>query len=256
MARARKALRNPEAFGHSAPLRFGDAAWGRITATLGEPLPPDDAAKLRLDIERCCGNFLAQKKLLERGINSARAVTPPKPGDLAPFDRLIHHLEMAAAAWEEIGDFHDNALGDASQYDLLKGMTEGAKRQLVGLQKLGKPSVLEDADDPFGILVLSVANAWRCIELRPTASNSTYQGGNPTEFQRFMAEIDRNLLGSKNLIGLDDAAKEHRVVQYRGESFEIELPKQYDCDPNAFYAEIARWLRKERQGMRTPATPV
>jgi hypothetical protein len=80
-----------------------------------------------------------------------------------------------------------------------------------------------------------MARAWERAGLKPTGSGEVYgeRKDRPTGFQLFMAEIDRNLLGSKKLIGVDER---NRTPDG--------LPTQYPCDPTAFYAEVTRWLHK------------
>jgi hypothetical protein len=146
----------------------------------------------------------------------------------------VRNDETAEAEWnDEVGgDFHDN-VGGAAGYDRLAGMAKLAQLQLKGLRKLGPPTKITDANNPFGLLVGDMARAWERAGLKPDA-NGRY-GSPPTDFQRFMAEIDRSLLGSKKLIHFD-------VLKRTPDG----LPTQNPRDPKikAFYVEIARWLRE------------
>ena len=96
------------------------------------------------------------------------------------------------------------------------------RQRFAGIRRLGKAKPVAD---PWPIFVRKVAQCFRKVGLRPTATGRVYEGGKPTWFQGFMAALDKNLLGIKRLIGTDRE------------------DEQFERDHRAFYAEIAKAMR-------------
>jgi hypothetical protein len=250
-------------------LFFSDSQWAKLRRYIPEPLPPEDEARLREDIRAACSRLLAEQARHVLGRRTAAAMQKPGKGQPALLERLANHLRAAATVWREIkqlppdsadvvvmkllrelpreqvekmlgvnalselealldddslyvrrGVIYDDRLSDIRQYDALEAMARDIERRLAGIRKLGEA---KRVDDPWPIFVRKVARCFREIDLRPTATGRVYdEGGKPTWFQEFMAALDKNLLGYKSLIGIDPEGK------------------QYERDPKAFHAEIAK----------------
>jgi hypothetical protein len=212
-----------------------DNQWAKLRRYIPEPLQPDDEARLCEDIKAACSWLLSEQARLALGRRTAAAMQRPSESQPALLERLARHLRAAADDWKKIkeladspdvrrGVIYDDRLSDIRQYDALEAMALDVERRLAGIRKLGEA---EYVDDPWPIFVLKVAQCFREIGLRPTATGRIYDkgvAGKPTWFQEFMAALDKDLLGIKRLIGIDSEDKE------------------YKRDHRAFYAEIAKVL--------------
>jgi len=153
---------------------------------------------------------------------------------------------MAADGWAQIGDIFDDRLSDIGRYralatkaqaaerraftgkrppaklaDCLAAMARDAERRLAGIRALGEPVT---APDPWPVFVRKVKRCCREAGLNPTATNRIYPsawGTEPTWFQEFMVALDKNLLGSRNLVWTDPTDQQH------------------ERDPRASYAAVA-----------------
>jgi hypothetical protein len=216
-------------------LSFSDNRWAKLRCYIPEPLQPDDEARLCEDIKAACSWLLSEQARLALGRSTAAAMQKPSESQPALLERLAGHLRAAATDWKKITDLadipharrgviYDDRLSDIRQYDALEAMAGDAERRLAGIRKLGEA---KRVDDPWPIFVRKVAQCFREIGLRPTATGRVYDkgvAGKPTWFQEFMAALDKNLLGIKRLIGI------------------VGEDKQYERDPRAFHAEIAKIL--------------
>jgi hypothetical protein len=207
---------------------FDDRRWARIKSPIPEPLSAENDARLRIAILACCSSFLTRRAYLQERTDSAAALRRPGKGQLAPFERVAKGLRMAADAWKQIGKIHDDHLGDIDLYDKLEAMARDAERRLTALGKLAKPvTTLE----PWPEFVRKVAQCCHDVGLKPTWTGRVYdeKHAEPTWFQKFMAALDKNLLGSKGLLGMDKKGK------------------QFERDHRALYAEVAKVMGGDKK---------
>lgn len=200
-------------------LSFSDGRWARITSAITEPLSAENDARLRVAITACCSWYLTQRKHLRERNDSAAAMRSPGNRQPAPFERLAKGLRMAADAWKNIGEIHDDQLGDIDLYNNLEALARDAERRLAGLGKLGKPIT---TTWPWHEFIRKVARCCNEVGLKPTATGRLYEHGKPTWFQKFLAALNDNLLG--------DEAK----------------GKQLWLSRAAFYTEIAKAMRGDK----------
>lgn len=217
----------------SAPLKtltgFSDERWARIKQSIPEALPAEANARLRAAIMACCSWFLTQSARVREGQETAVAMRDPGKRQLAPFKRMAKSLREAADAWKAVGGtIHDDRLSVLREYDRLDVMAQDAERRLEGFRRLGNPIPVAD---PWPEFVRRVADGCRKAGLNPTATGRVYEEKNstPTWFQEFVAALDKNLLGHRNLLG----------VNGKGE--------QVEHDHRAFYAEIAKVMSGYRK---------
>jgi hypothetical protein len=200
-----------------------DNQWARLRRYIPELLWPEDEARLRKGITAACSWLLTEEKRLALGRRTAAAMQKPGKGQPALLEVFRNHLRAAADSWKEIterGVIYDDRLSDIRQYDVLEAMARDAERWVAGIRGLGEA---EFVDDPFPTLVRKVAQCFREIGLRPTATGRVYdEGGEPTWFQDFIVALDKNLLGYKKLIGINREGK------------------QYERPDKAVHAEIAK----------------
>jgi hypothetical protein len=210
-----KAIMPEDGFGPE--FAFSDDRWARIKSHLPNRLPADADKRLRITIAECRDWFLTQQVQLKEGMRSAMAARR-RHKQLAPLERLAKGLRMAVDAWASIGRIRDDRCGLLDDrrglYKTLELMARGAEDRLAR-----KPVKVPK---PFPVLVRKVA---RCIEtagLDPIVAGRVYVD-KPTWFQEFIVALDKELLGSKNLLTFD---------KRKGEQFER--------DPRATYAAVAR----------------
>jgi hypothetical protein len=210
-----KAIMPDNSFGQRELLPFSDDRWARITSLLPERLPADVDWHLRLAITECCSGFLTQRAQLQRGTETLAAMRSRGKRQPAPLERYLTTLKQAADARDKVKKILDDRLGihetlDLAIWDLESRLTP-------------KPVT---APEPFPAFVRKVARCLREIGLNPKATGRVYEAtGQPTWFQKFMAALDKNLLGSRNLLGVDCAGE------------------QFERDPTALYAAVAKALR-------------
>jgi hypothetical protein len=210
----------------SAPSKelalFSDERWASIKEFIPEVLSVDADARLRTAVMACCSWFLTQNARVQEGQQTAVAIRDPGKRQLAPFKRMAKSLREAADAWKAVGKaVHDDRLSELREYDRLELMAQDAERRLQGFRRLGDPIHVAD---PWPEFVCRIADSCRKAGLNPTATGRGYDEKNskPSWFQRFVAALDKNLLGSRNLLG----------VNGKGE--------QVERDHRAFYAGIAK----------------
>jgi hypothetical protein len=200
---------------------FSDDRWARITSPIPESLSAETDARLRAAITECCSWFLNQQAWLHEGAQSAAALQRPGKRQLASLERVAKGLRTAADAWATVGEIHDDRLGDIGIYENLEAMARDAERRLAGIRQLGEPVKV---DGPWPVFVRKIARSCRGVGLKPTATGGVYENAKPTWFQKFMTTLDKNLLGSKHLLGIDREGK------------------QFERDHRAFYAAVAKAL--------------
>ena len=194
-------------------LPFSDERWGRIKGHSPGVLSPQADARLRSTILVCWSWLLMQRARLGEGQATAAAIHRPSRRELGDFERLAKGLRMAADAWKQIGDIHDDRLGDIDNYENLEPMALDAERRLAVLRNLGSTTL---AIDPWPVFVRKVARCLRQFDLELSWTGGVYEGTKPSWFQKFMAALDENLLGGAG-----------------GSKHSLE----------AFYAEIAKAMR-------------
>jgi hypothetical protein len=226
----------PEKVSRRHELQFSDERWARITSTIPKRLPAEIDARLRSAVMACCSWFLTQQAHLQEGAATAAAMRKPGKRQLAPLERLVNGLRMAADAWKEISKLddsrtagnrrykiHDDRLGDIGMYEDLEAMARDSERRLAGIRQLGKPITMIG---PWPVFVRKVAQCFRQIGITPTVTGRVYSsswGTRPSWFQKFMAELNENLLGDEG----------------KGKQLKYSRP--------AFYAEVAKTMRGDRK---------
>jgi hypothetical protein len=202
-------------------LPFSDDRWARIASRIPEPLSAKTDAHLRSAVTACCSWLLTQELRLQEGVDTAAAMRGGKRQP-APLERLAKGLRMAADAWAKVGKIHDDRLGDIGIYENLEAMARDAERRLAEIRQLGESVRVAG---PWPAFVRKIARCCREAGLTPTATGGVYENAKPTWFQKFMVALDKNLLGSKHLLGIDSK------------------DKQFERDHRAFYAAVAKALR-------------
>jgi len=216
-----------------------DRCWARIRSFIPKQLSAEADAVLYKAILECCSWYLTQQAWHEAGLQSAAAVRRSGKKALAPLEQLAKHLREAADIWANTSKIHDDRLGivGIDLYDKLEAMADDAERRLALLRQI-KPI---KAAPPFPEFVRLVARHCRKAGLNPTATGRVYEvskptvtgrvckAGQPTWFQAFMAALDKELVGSKNLQHYDDRQGKH-----------------IEHDHRAFYAEIVKALRGDK----------
>jgi hypothetical protein len=187
-----------------------DTAGAMRSPGKGQPAPLERVAKgLRMAANAC-----AQRSTVKR--------------QLASSVRVARGLRMAADGWAQIGDIFDDRLSDIGQYralatlaqaaeqrakngkhppatlsDRLTTMARDAERRLAGIRALGAPVTVPD---PWLTFVRHVERCCRKAGLDLASTGRVYLsswGIKPTWFQAFMAALDKNLLGGRNLVCAD-----------------------------------------------------
>jgi hypothetical protein len=207
-----KAIMSEDSFGRHELLGFDDDRWARIRSQIPQTLSAKVEARLRTDIMECCSWFLTQRAQLQRGTETAAATQGRGKHEVAPLERLLKALKKTAAARDEVSKILDDRRGI---YETLDLMIWDLESRLT----LKPVTVL----DPFPEFVCKVAVCLRNAGLKPTATGGVYEHAKPSWFQQFMAALDKELLGSRNLLSFDDRTG-----------------KQFENDHRAFYAEIAK----------------
>jgi hypothetical protein len=213
----------PEHLLGSRELLFSDARWAGITSHIPDSLAAETDARLRSAVTACCSWLLTQEMRLQAGTDTAAAMRSPGKGQRAPFPQVAESLRTAADAWVKIGKrIYDDRLGDICIYQKLEAMARDTERRVAGIRKLGKPI---NVAPPWPVFVRKVARCCREAGLDPTATGRIYEGAKPTWFQKFMAAIDKDVMGSRKLLGIDPTGE------------------QFERDHRAFYAAVAKALR-------------
>jgi hypothetical protein len=177
---------------------ISDTRWASIKKHIpkSEALTAEADAGLRREIMECCSWWLTERARLEEGQRSAAAMRSPGKRQPAPLERLAKGLRMAADAWKNIPDFHDDRLSELRRFDDLEAMAQDAERRLTNFLKLGKPRTIES---PWNEFVRKVADCWRREGIKPAVTGRVYDkvSAEPSSFQRFMAALNDNLLGDQ-----------------------------------------------------------
>jgi hypothetical protein len=197
-----KAVLPADFFRGIALASISDERWRRLASHVPVTLSAEADARLRSAILECCSWFLTQQERLCEGQATA-AVLRRSGKRPAPFERLVKGLRMAADAWKEInqiGAFHDDRRSDLRRLDDLEILAKDAERRLARLRSFGQPKTEEPYWREF---VRKIARCCRQQGLNPTVTGRVYEHAKPTWFQEFMAALDKNLLGSKRLVGLN-----------------------------------------------------
>lgn len=154
---------------------------------------------------------------------------------------------MAADGWAQIGGIYDDRLSEIAQYRALatmaqaaehraitgkpapaslahrlESMAHDAERRLAGVRALGDSVTIPD---PWPAFVREIARCCREVGLSPTVTGRVYRTADaiaPTWFQKFMAALDKNLLGSRKLVWTDHS------------------DNQFERDHSATYAGVAK----------------
>lgn len=205
---------------------FSDERWAKIRASIPS-LSTEADASLRAGIVSSIRSYLTQQARIESGLAAAAAIRSPGKRQMAAYERFVDALRTAAASWNSLRTVYDDRLSDIRRFDMLDELANDAERRLIGIRKLGEPTAVTS---PWPALVRGVARCCREVGLKPTASGHLYDDapGKPTWFQEFMAALDKNLLGSKDLLGVDRKGK------------------QFERDHRAFYAEVGKALHGDR----------
>jgi hypothetical protein len=204
-------------------LSLSDKRWGEIRRHIPELLSAKADADLYAGVMESCSWFLNEQARFQESINSAAAIRASKK-QLAPLERMAKALRAAADAQKEIGKIHDDRLSDISQYDNLEAMAKDAERRLTALRKFEPVNIAA----PFPKFVIKIAECCSKVGLTPGITGRVYEDNKPTWFQKFVVAIDKNLLASKNLVWTDRSQNN----------------QQFERDPRALYAEIAKAMRR------------
>jgi hypothetical protein len=152
------------------------------------PLPAEDRARLIPELHSLCEGLLENRR--NRQLSAALAAATRRYGGkgLSPFEQLIKARRTMVKARKEIGDIQDDPLRNLAQFDYHEAMADAALRRFqVHLRDLGEPARLPDPWPPF---VRSVA-----ARLDKAGTPPTISGSSPTWFQRYMYELQNQLLG-------------------------------------------------------------
>ena len=98
---------------------------------------------------------------------------------------------------KEIGEFHDDRRSDLRRFDELEMLATDAERRLARLRSYDR---LKIGETPWREFVRKVARCFHRIGITPTATGRVYRsswGTKPTWFQKFMVELNENLLGEQ-----------------------------------------------------------
>jgi hypothetical protein len=217
----------PENFNRPIEMSIDDTRWQSLRKHFPATISDEVAARLHTSILVCVSRYLTRQAQLHEGMASARALRRPGKRQLAPLERLVKGLRIAADAWKEIKNaapskyrppFHDDQLSDLRQFDVLEGLAKDAERRLAGLRSLGKPQTVQAA---WRMLVRDVADCFRKQGINPSTTGRAYEtGARLTWFQNFMAAVQAHLLGMEG---------------------------KRTNSPQAFAAETARALRGDRK---------
>jgi hypothetical protein len=222
-----KAIVPDQQFQHRELLGFDNSRWTKIKRKIPKKLTAKINAALRADIAECCSQFLTQRRQLQIGIETARAMRSPGKRQLAALEQVAKGSRMAADGWKRIkGKIYDDRLSDISRFDKFEALARDAERRLASIRALGKPVTVPD---PWPMFVRKIAQCCREAGLKPKATGRVYEKddsgkhADPTWFQEFMAVLNENLLG-------DEGRR-----------------KQLQHSRAAFYAEITKALRGDRK---------
>jgi hypothetical protein len=209
------------------PCRIPDLVWEVLKNLKCER---ENGMPLSVQIRKLENEMQVRERAYNIQVKNGQMVRRHADHHIASMHQVIDILREMSAAPAALGrdvthanrlsDIHDDRLSDIRQYDALEAMARDAERRLAGIRKLGEA----EYDDPFPIFVRKVVQCFLEIGLRPTAKGRVYdeKGGKPTWFQEFMLALNNNLLGIRRLIVIDSKGK------------------QFERDPRAFYAEIAK----------------
>lgn len=227
----RKVISAPD-YSAIVTLTMSDGMWERLRAHLPDLASPQEA-KLRADIDRCCGTFLTRCRALRDGGVTAKALSSPGKRQPSSLEKLAKGLRLAADAWAEMrgnaapdyasrtsGKLIDDRLGPLSDLDpqLLEALARDADRRLKAFRDTGEPVTMAARPELIRAVYKSLGDAG----LTPTRTKRVYVSADaiaPTWFQKFMAVLNDTVLG----------------IDGWGALSPHELP--------AFYSEIAEALR-------------
>ncbi len=184
-------------------LPISDALWKRLATRIPVTLSADADARLRASILACCSWLLTQQRQLQVGQETAAAMRRRGKGQLAPFERLVKGLRLAADAWQEIERIHDDRLSDLSRFDELEALARDAERRLAGFRL----AELKLTERPWREFVRKVASCFRKENIVPARTGRTYEPDTKLGwFQAFMLALQAELLGRFGKISNSPAA--------------------------------------------------
>jgi hypothetical protein len=118
-----KAIVPDQQFQHRELLGFNNSRWNKIKRQIPKKLTAKINAGLRADIAECCSQFLTQRRQLQIGIETARAMRSPGKGQLAALEQVAKGSRMAADGWKRIkGKIYDDRLSDISRFDKFEAL--------------------------------------------------------------------------------------------------------------------------------------
>lgn len=203
-------------------VAISEERWNRVIRHLPVNIPSDVMITFRQDVLFCCSRFQTDARRAQIGSATFAAVTRAAGTSKSPMERLLDELEKANRTLAEIGEIYDDHRGAFSDLPAqLPGIISDLRRRTAELKRLPKTAV--SIRWPF---IRSVADACRRAGLNPTATGRIYDAvaGRATWFQRFIAEINDNILG---VYGWGSAESDARAQNY---------------STNALYADIAKAL--------------
>jgi len=208
-----KVIPPPNPFRGNCELLPGPATerrWVIVRRHIPAPLSAEADAALYGAIIECCSRYLTLRARYDAGRQSATALQKSGSKGVEPLAQLAKHLQAAADIWSTMRRIHDDRLGGdvgIDLYDKLGAMAKNAERWHTVLDAIEHVK----ANDPWPQFVVLVSRACRKAGLKPKATGRMYEeGAKPTWFQEFMAELDKQLLGSQNLVQ-DDRQRDHRA---------------------------------------------
>ena len=186
MAKARKGLSLTTRYRAVSFILNPMRRWKRVMSHV--PLSAKDKARLIPELHSLCEELLATRRNHQLSARLATATRRYGGKGLSPFEQLIKARRAVARARKEIGDIQDDPLRNLAQFDYHTAMADSALRRFQDhLRDLGEPARLPDPWPPF---VRSVAS---CLD--KAGAPPTISGSNPTWFQKFMYQLQNQLLG-------------------------------------------------------------